>query len=97
MLITIQNDGAGGFHLHLHMQSNGTAESLVSNDRFVIQDVFPIMLNIGPGTVSHREESFHVIGLGGAPNFSFHGAAHITITPDGDVAVDFERTGESCG
>jgi len=85
-------DSAGGVHLTFLGGAHGTATDPDAQDLWHVMDQDMMSDFTGNiGEVFTLAENFRLIGPGAEPNITIRVIAHLTVLPDGTVAVSFEH------
>jgi hypothetical protein len=92
-LVTVTEDGAGGYHGKYHVNIKGVGVGEDSGDKYQYNGVMNEEINVAAGEEETLTESVNLIGQGKAANMVLKWDAHITVNANGDVTVyrDNER------
>jgi hypothetical protein len=97
-VVTVQDLGDDGLLLTFHAQPqgvSGTSSSGVPYHATGLTRATTVFVPSG-GLTETFVNRFHIVGTMGAPTFYVKTTFHITVTPSGDVAVEFEKFSEEC-
>lgn len=96
-LVNVTTDGNGGFHVKQHFQPQGlNGLGLVTGDRYQGVGVTQTSVNVVASQVRTFVNNFRMIGQGSGNNFNVHQETHVTVNPDGTVAVTHGNLRTSC-
>lgn len=92
----VTEDGAGGVHVDSHFNLHFTGTGETTGAQYLGSESFRDIFNTQVGNEETFEDTFTLIGHGGAPNEVLTGLFHITVNPDGTVTTEFERPHLRC-
>ncbi|HAM35714.1 MAG TPA: hypothetical protein DEB40_14190 [Elusimicrobia bacterium] len=89
--LTLTTNGtANNTQASSHLELHGTAVGQISKDRYIINDIFNCMQNVGTSGVPFETTQtivLNVIGQGKTPNFTIKSLARLTVNAKGEVAA----------
>jgi hypothetical protein len=98
-VFTEQPLGGGGFLLAFHFQPQGLSGSSSSGVPYhgtgLTRDI--TLFVPSQGLTETFINRFHIVGTMGAPTYYVVETFHVTVTPNGEVAVFFDKFSLECG
>jgi hypothetical protein len=98
VLTAVTYDAAGGYHVTIHRNIQGTGTNLATGAKYIVSQVENNVYSVDRGADEQTSiVRFNLVGQGGAPDELVQATFHITITPDGDVTAWHDSFTIKCG
>jgi hypothetical protein len=86
-IVAVTFDQAGGYHVVIHRNIEGTGVSLYTGAEYVVSQVNNDSYTVGRGADEEtRLVNFTLVSKGSEPNEVVEGRYHLTLTPDGEAS-----------
>ena len=100
-VLTITNDGAGGFHVNDHIDYTGLeGTGAISGNQYVAKQISMVSFNVPAQTVGFEVTQplmFTLIGQGTTPNEVFTALIHYTVNANGELTTYVDNLRVKCG
>jgi hypothetical protein len=88
---------SGNVHLSMHINAQGVSGiGEITGAKYSISNSINEELNFAVGQTQTFNNTFRIIGQGGAPNFNLHFQQHITVNANGTVTSFIDNFSATC-
>ena len=96
VLVSLTDDGNGGFHGNFHGNFHFTGVGLFTGGQYVANEKVHENLNLGPGETFTVETAFKLIGQGALPDLTGRTTLKVTVNANGELTVIKESFKAEC-